>query len=147
MNKEQKEKEMERMLAIDEQFPHVKVFVNIFYELVSIQGFILSDVEKGLEKYKTCFNFEDKKKFTEIQRLFDAIIKRNDEMNCMLFTMNREDCTNMRSDANDLIRMILLLNDRCGLDRSRWNFFENYVRTMPSSGMVSDDIIDRFHLR
>ena len=138
---------MERMLAVDEQYPWVKVFVNLFYEMINIQGFIIPRVETGLKKYKMCFNFEDKKKFNDICRLFTDIRKRNDEMNEPLFTMGSSAFSDMRQDANDLTRMLLLLQDRCGMDKSRWNFLENYVRTMPSCGIVSDEIIDQFRVR
>lgn len=141
------DEEMKKLEEIDKKYPHIKILVNLFYEMTVIQAFMLPMIESGLKKYNKMFSFSDKKNFKEIQRLFDAIIKRNDEMIEPFFSLPRDTFKELQKNANDMTRMILLLLDRCGYDKSRWNFLENYVQQMPSSGFIKDDILENFHLR
>lgn len=135
-------------LQLVEKFAHVRMFTNIFYELVSIQGFIIPTIEKDAELIACEFSQFDKKCFNEIVKKIHEIRYWNDRMNEPFYdSMNSSDFDEMRRNANVLVRFISLFLSRCALDPEKVQFIERIMRNMPSNGIISDEIIDKFTLR
>lgn len=137
-----------RLIALDEQYPEVKVFVNVFYELASINEYLLPHVEEGLKKLNKNFRFTDKQRMQRILALMTDIRKINDQMTAPFWeSLPSATHTMMRRDANDIVRLLLYIIDRCGSDSLKFWQVEEWVKAMPSKGVIQDDIIEQFRLR
>ncbi|MCQ2348964.1 MAG: hypothetical protein MJZ98_00625 [Paludibacteraceae bacterium] len=148
LTQEQKEEELERLKQLDEIYPEVKVFVNLFYEIQSIAGFILPNAEKGLKKFNRQFQFEDKRKYTRIVDLLDQIRIINESMTKSFWDeLPSKEHDMMRREANDVTRLLMLIIDRCGYDKLKFAQIESWISNMPSQGFISDDTIEQFRLR
>lgn len=146
--KKNNDEAIEKAKQADALYPEIKVFVNLFYEIQSISGYIVPNVENGLKKISPRFRFQDKQRFNRIIEHLDAIRRLNEEM-IEPFWQSLPSGTYdlMRRDANDITRIILLVIDRVGYDSNKFAQLENWIAAMPSSGFVSDDIVNLFRLR
>lgn len=142
------EQELEQLRLKEALHPHVKVFVNLFYELMAINEYLLPHVEDGLKLLQKGFRFNDKKIFGEIVRHATEIRKLNDRLNEPFWeNLPSVHHTMMRRDANDIVRVLLLIIDRVGSDPLKFAQLEEWLQMMPSTNLISDDILDRFHLQ
>lgn len=146
--KKQNEEAIEKAKQADALHPEIKVFVNLFYELQAISGYLLPNAEEGLKKISQRFKFSDRQKFNRIIELMDAIRRINADMIEPFWQdLPSGSYDLMRRDANDITRIILLVIDRVGYDSNKFAQLENWIAAMPSSGFVSDEIVDLFRLR
>lgn len=137
----------QRTAEIDVRKPHFKVFVNIFYELVNIQCHILDLITKDMEYIRYGAEFQDKKNISKIVELFDEIKSINDKMSESLWDgMDKKVWEELRKESNDVLRIIALGCDRCLREDFKWSMIEEFIKTMPSKGLFSDDIVEQFRL-
>lgn len=147
MSPEEKRKHDEATLLLDEKFPHVGAMFNIFWELWIMQTNILPIIDRDLPLIGHTMKEEDKMRFNQVTDCLNRIISINDMMNVDLFNIDKESFQIFRENANQLTRLMLKITDRCGVDRSRWNFLENYIDNMPSQRLIKEQIIEHFRLK
>ena len=137
----------QRAAEVDVRKPHFKVMVNIFYELVNIQSHILYLITKDMEYIRYGATFNDKKLTEKICSLFKEIRDINDEMSESLWDgMDKKVWEELRKESNDILRIIALGCDRCLREDFKWSMIEEFIKTMPSKGLFSDDIVEQFRL-
>lgn len=138
----------EKLERLDELYPHVKIFMNVFYELVSIQGFLLPILENDIKLLKREFSQTDKFLFERIVQRMTEIRKINERMNESFFDgLIGESFDVMHENANTITRFVLLILDRVAIDKDKRQWLEKTLREMPSNGFITDEILNKFYLK
>lgn len=120
---------------------------NLYFVLSECVSMLYDDIEKALEADKKQMRQEFKmnhRKMMDGLKMMKYSLDRNSET---LNILNGENWDALHSDANDIMRIILLVVDRTGKDRKRNLMIENAIRRMKSQGIYKPEYIEKFRMR
>ena len=72
-----------------------------------------------------------------------AMDKNSNDLN----TLDAKNWDALHQDANDIMRIIMLVVDRSGADRKRNLMIENAIRRMKSQDIYEPEYIERFRMK
>lgn len=121
--------------------------VNLYYVLSECMGMLYDDIERGLEadhkKMRQDFKNNHRKMMDGFKMMKRAIEKNSRDID----SLDAKNWDALHSDANDFMRIIMLVVDRSGADRKRNLMIENAIRRMKSQGVYKPEYIEKFRLR
>lgn len=129
---------------------------NLLYILAEKMRTLRNDIEADIQTLRMMYRtnqidvdrkvfreFEDYVMLTQRAKLiFDKVFDVQ-----MDNGLNWKDKDRLREDANELLRLDLLFIDRAALDLDHANSIFKYIRSLPSSGIISEKEIARFNFK
>lgn len=120
---------------------------NLYYVLSECMGMLYDDIERGLEadhkKMRQDFKLNHRKMMDGLRMMKRAIDKNSRDID----SLDAKNWDALHQDANDFMRIILLVVDRSGADRKRNLMIENAIRRMKSQDIYEPEYIERFRMK
>lgn len=120
---------------------------NLYYVLSECMGMLYDDIERGLEadhkKMRQDFKLNHRKMMDGLRMMKRAIDKNSRDID----SLDAKNWDVLHQDANDFMRIILLVVDRSGADRKRNLMIENAIRRMKSQDIYEPEYIERFRMK
>lgn len=140
------------MAAGDNKRPDVKTaIINVMYMMALAMDRMMLDFERRMRKDHLEFRHDKKYQFRQImdgiQRAYRAFQLLNDDIehSCVSRGWDVLDC--WYEESLELVRLLLLYDDRCGRNiTNRDNLFK-YLREMEGDGVITEDVLSRFYLK
>ena len=108
---------------------------------------LYDDIERGLEadhkKMRQDFKLNHRKMMDGLRMMKRAIDKNSRDID----SLDAKNWDALHQDANDFMRIILLVVDRSGADRKRNLMIENAIRRMKSQDIYEPEYIERFRMK
>lgn len=119
---------------------------NLYYVLSECIGMLYDDIERGLEadhkKMRQDFKLNHRKMMDGFKMMKRAIDKNSRDID----SLDAKNWDALHQDANDFMRIILLVVDRSGADRNRNLMIENSIRRMKSQDIYEPEYIEKFRM-
>lgn len=120
---------------------------NLYYVLSECMGMLYDDIERGMEadhkKMRQDFKLNHRKMMDGLRMMKRAIDKNSRDID----SLDAKNWDALHQDANDFMRIILLVVDRSGADRKRNLMIENAIRRMKSQDIYEPEYIERFRMK
>lgn len=120
---------------------------NLYYVLSECMGMLYDDIERGLEadhkKMRQDFKLNHRKMMDGAKMMKRAMDKNSNDLN----TLDAKNWDALHQDANDMMRIIMLVVDRSGADRKRNLMIENAIRRMKSQDIYEPEYIEKFRMK
>lgn len=120
---------------------------NLYFVLSECVSMLYDDIEKGLEadkkQMRQDFKLNHKRMMDGLKMMKYSLDKNSETLNIL----NGKNWDALHSDANDFMRIIMLVVDRSGADRNRNLMIENSIRRMKSQGVYKPEYIEKFRMK
>ena len=125
--------------------------INLLYIAAMAMERIIDDIEKRLNVRKGSFHRERKMRFSSMMDSIKNVKRLNDLIDQIDYGQalegNYEAYQYFQEDAYELARVLLLFADRHTKDPDVGNKVSKYLRSMEGSGIINEEVLERFYLK
>lgn len=127
----------------------INTVTNCYYIMAEATDMLMREMERKFKGLNKDVKHHVKQRHTEMMRLM-RMLKSNQEKFVKDYEAFHGDWSQydaLRNSAAYISRIMLLISDRCEKDIRNYNKIEKYIYDKKPTGIVSDEMLNRFRIK